>query len=44
MQVQSFEPLEDEDLSLVIERLRSANVRWPADALDRLRDERESAL
>lgn len=44
MQVQSYERLEDEDLSLVFERLRSLDVKWPEDALERLRDERESTL
>lgn len=40
MQVQSFERLEDEDLSLVLERMRSLPVVWPKDSLERLRDER----
>ena len=44
MQIQSYERLEEEDLSLVLERLRSLNVEWPDDALDRLRDEREASL
>lgn len=44
MQVQSFERLDDEDLTLVIERLRSLNVKWPEDALERLRKEREASL
>jgi hypothetical protein len=44
MQVQSFEPLEDEDASLTLERLRSLNVQWPEDALDRLRAEREAPV
>ena len=44
MQIQSYETLEDEDLSLVIERLRSLGVAWPKDTMDKLRDEREAAL
>jgi hypothetical protein len=44
MQVQTHERLEDEDASLVLERLRSLKVIWPEDALDRLRDEREASL
>jgi hypothetical protein len=44
MLVQSYERLEDEDLSLTLERLRSLKVKWPDDALDRLKDERESSL
>lgn len=44
MQIQSYERLEDEDLSLVLEKLRSLNVAWPADALDVLRNEREALL
>lgn len=44
MQVQSYERLEDEDASLVLERLRSLNVAWPADADERLRSEREASL
>jgi hypothetical protein len=43
MQVQSFEPLEDEDASLVLERLRSLKVQWPQDSLDRLRIERDGS-
>ncbi|MER8846908.1 hypothetical protein [Mesorhizobium australicum] len=41
MQVQSFEPIEDEDANLVLERLRSLNIAWPEDALDRLLAERQ---
>lgn len=44
MQVQTYEKLDDEDLSLVLERLRSLKVAWPDDALDRLREEREVSL
>jgi hypothetical protein len=44
MQVQSYERLEDEELSLVIERMRSLNVQWPEDAVDRLLEDRESSL
>lgn len=44
MQVQSFERLEDESLGVTLERLRSLNVLWPADAIERLRAEREGAL
>lgn len=44
MQIQSYERLDDEDLSLVIERLKSLNVEWPDDAVDRLRAEREATL
>ncbi len=40
MQVQSYERLEDEDATLTLERLRSLDVKWPADALERLQDER----
>lgn len=43
MQVQSYEPLEDELLTDVIERLRSLNVAWPHDAHERLRAERGDA-
>lgn len=44
MQVQSFEPLEDEDASLILERLRSLKVEWPDDSLDRLLAERDASL
>lgn len=44
MHIQSYERLEDEDLSLMLERLRSLKVDWPIDALDKLRDEREASL
>jgi hypothetical protein len=44
MQVQSYERLEDEDLGLVLERLRSLDVKWPDNALERLRNEREGDL
>ena len=43
MQIQSWELLEDEPLGLILERLRSANVDWPADAGTRLHAEREGA-
>jgi len=43
MQVQSYERLDDEELSVVLDRLRGLNVVWPEDALDRLRDEREAS-
>jgi hypothetical protein len=42
MQVQSYERLEDEDLSSVLERLRSLKVNWPEDALDQLLKQREA--
>ncbi|WP_420141096.1 hypothetical protein [Sphingomonas sp.] len=44
MQVHSYELLEDEDLSVVLERLRSVDVRWPADVHKRLRQERDESL
>ncbi|HEY1934795.1 MAG TPA: hypothetical protein VGG99_22545 [Acetobacteraceae bacterium] len=44
MLVQAYEPLGDEDLGEVFQRLRAAPVVWPKDADDRLRNERESAL
>lgn len=44
MQVQSYETLEDEDLSLVIDRMRSLEVQWPKDVLEKLREEREASL
>lgn len=40
MQVNSFDPLEDESLSMTLSKLRAADVEWPADAVDRLRSER----
>ncbi len=43
MQVQSYEPLEEDDLGLALERLRSLNVVWPKDALARLQEERGSS-
>lgn len=43
MQVQSYERLEDESLSMVIERLQDIDVSWPDDALTRLANERERA-
>jgi hypothetical protein len=44
MQVQSFEPLEDEELGLTVERLRSLDVVWPKDAVELLQNEREATL
>lgn len=44
MQVQSYERLDDEDLGLTVQRLRSLNVQWPDDAYDRLLTEREASL
>jgi len=44
MLVQSYERLEDEDIVLTLERLRSLNVEWPEDAWDRLANEREADL
>ena len=41
MHVQSYETLEDESLSLTVEKLRDLNVKWPANALDRFQAERE---
>lgn len=41
MHVQSYEPLEDEDLSLVLEKLRDHKVKWPSNALAKLQAERE---
>jgi hypothetical protein len=43
MQIQSFEPLDDEPLREVLARLRSVEVEWPADTFERLRLEREGA-
>lgn len=44
MQVQSYEPLEDESLNDVVAKLRGAPVTWPDDADERLRAEREGSL
>ncbi|KQX26090.1 MULTISPECIES: hypothetical protein [unclassified Sphingomonas] len=44
MQVQSFEQLEDEDLSVILEKMRTLKVTWPDDVDKRLRDEREGSL
>lgn len=44
MQVQSYEVLEDESLTDVIEKLRALRVTWPDDADERLRAEREATL
>lgn len=43
MQIQSFEPLDDEPLSAVMAKLRAAKVNWPDDAEDRLMVERGAA-
>lgn len=44
MQVQSYETLEDDDHAMVVERLRGLGVKWPVDALSKLRNEREASL
>lgn len=44
MQVQSFEPLQDESLSVTMAKLRAANVTWPQDAVERLLKERNGDL
>lgn len=44
MQIQTYERLDDDDLSVVIEKMRSLEVRWPDDADDRLRADREGSL
>lgn len=44
MQVQSFEPLEDEDASITLEKMRAAKVSWPKNSLDALRNEREGIV
>lgn len=44
MQVNSFDPLEDESLSMTMAKLRSAKVDWPSDSFDRLLREREGDL
>lgn len=43
MLIQTYEPLTDEPLETVIQKLRAAPVNWPTDADERLRQERESA-
>jgi hypothetical protein len=43
MLIQSFEPLGDETLADVFQKLRTAPVTWPQDADDVLRAERESS-
>jgi hypothetical protein len=43
MLIQSFEPLGDETLADVFQKLRAAPVTWPPDADDVLRAERESS-
>lgn len=44
MQVHSFEPMEDESLRVTLGKLRGVNVKWPEDALERLRQEREGDM
>lgn len=44
MQVNSFDPLDDESLSVTMGKLRGANVEWPTDAIDRLLNERNGDL
>lgn len=44
MQVNSFEPLQDESLEMTLAKLRAAPVSWPDDALERLRHERDGDL
>lgn len=44
MQVQSFEPLEDEPAGELLARLRAIDVAWPHDVVERLRLEREGTL
>jgi hypothetical protein len=44
MLIQSYEPLEAEELGDVMARLRAAPVVWPPDADEQLRAEREPAL
>ena len=44
MQVQSFDPLDDESLGVTLGKLRGANVKWPYDSLERLSTEREGDL
>jgi hypothetical protein len=44
MQVNSFEPLEDESLSVTMGKLRGANVAWPVDSIERLLGERNGDL
>lgn len=41
MQVQSYEQLEEDDATLVLERLRALRVDWPKDSIDLLGNERE---
>lgn len=43
MQIQSFEVIEDEDHSTVLERLRALNIVWPDNTLETLRNDRGSA-
>ena len=43
MRIADFEPLEDDSLSEVFQKLRDTNVAWPENAEDAIRAERESA-
>jgi hypothetical protein len=40
MQVQSYERLEEEEATLTLERMRSLAIKWPDNAIERLRYER----
>ena len=44
MLIQTYEPLENENLEEVLRQLRAAPVVWPPDVDDALRAERESAI
>ncbi len=44
MQVNSFDVLEDESLSVTLAKLRSVNVTWPVDAVERLLAERNEEM
>lgn len=44
MLVQSYEPLDEEEATVTLERLRDLKVDWPSDAWERLQGERESDL
>ncbi|MDB5692130.1 MAG: hypothetical protein JWO81_1193 [Alphaproteobacteria bacterium] len=43
LHVQSFDPLDESELEDVVARLRSLNVKWPADTIEQLQAMREQA-
>lgn len=44
MLVQSYEPLDEEEATVTLERMRDLKIKWPSDAWERLQSERESDL